>query len=81
MFLFVIGLSTEEPAFNRTATWKALVAAKAWVSHYPKLVNWIGKLSIQTLQEGQPTRGIFTMRWFWLITVLCGKLVVALAAP
>ncbi|WP_238336766.1 hypothetical protein, partial [Vibrio sp. S12_S33] len=34
---FVIGLSIEEPAFNRTTTWKVLVAAKAWVSHYPIL--------------------------------------------
>ncbi|WP_219906999.1 hypothetical protein, partial [Vibrio mediterranei] len=58
------GLSIEEPAFNRTTTWKALVAAKAWVSHYPKLVKWIGKLSIQTIQEGFATRGIFTMRCF-----------------
>ncbi len=33
--MFVIGLSTEEPAFNRTATYKALVAAKARVSLYP----------------------------------------------
>ncbi|WP_219906996.1 hypothetical protein, partial [Vibrio mediterranei] len=47
-----IGLSIEEPAFNRTTTWKALVAAKAWVSHYPKLVKWIGKLSIQNVQDG-----------------------------
>jgi len=37
MLTFVIGLSIEEPAFNRTTTRKALVAAKAWVSHYPKL--------------------------------------------
>ncbi|CAM3258000.1 Amidohydrolase-related domain-containing protein [Vibrio neptunius] len=62
MFMFVIGLSTEEPAFKRTTTWKALVAAKAWVSHYPKLVVEMEILSIQTLQDGFATRGIFTMR-------------------
>ena len=37
VFTFVIGLSIEEPSFNRTAPQKALVAAKAWVSHYPNL--------------------------------------------
>mgnify|MGYP003723564873 CR=1 FL=1 len=37
-FVLVIGLSIEEPSLNRTTTRKALVAAKAWVSHYPNLV-------------------------------------------
>ncbi len=48
--MFVIGLSTEEPAFKRTTTWKALVAAKAWVSHYPKLVDLEGQFPIQTFK-------------------------------
>ncbi|KLN65920.1 hypothetical protein ZX61_07770 [Vibrio sp. VPAP30] len=65
--MFVIGLSIEEPAFNRTTTWKALVAAKAWVSHYPKLIK-LGKLDKEiihtTVQKGFATRGIFNVRWF-----------------
>lgn len=48
--MFVIGLSTEEPAFKRTTTWKALVAAKAWVSHYPKLVDLEGQFPIQAFK-------------------------------
>lgn len=35
----------------------------------------------QILQEGLPTRGIFAMRWFSVVTVLCEILVVALSAP
>ena len=56
--MFVIGLSTEEPAFKRTTTWKALVAAKAWVSHYPKLeiiCNQVSLLSIQGVARGLDT--------------------------
>jgi hypothetical protein len=68
VFMFVIGLSIEEPSLNRTATQPTLVAAKVWASLYPSLKRKCGvfreKLSIQTVQEGFATRGIFTMRWF-----------------
>ena len=78
MFLFVIGLSTEEPAFNRTATWKALVAAKAWVSHYPKLVNWIGKLSIQAFKADSQRMAFFIPSLGFVFTVAWLSFVVAL---
>ncbi|WP_219906993.1 hypothetical protein, partial [Vibrio mediterranei] len=73
-----IGLSIEEPAFNRTTTWKALVAAKAWVSHYPKLVKWIGKLSIQAFKSDSqrlafliPSLGfVFTVVWLGFVVAL-----------
>ena len=52
MFLFVIGLSLEEPSLNRTATQPTLVAAKVWASLYPSLKRKCGvfreKLSIQS---------------------------------
>ena len=53
-FRFVIGLSIEEPALNRTTTQPTLVAAKVWASLYPSLKRKCGvfreKLSIQTLK-------------------------------
>ncbi|WP_041417769.1 DUF6985 domain-containing protein [Shewanella woodyi] len=55
-FFLVIGLSIEEPSLNRTTTRKALVAAKAWVSHYPKQgsICKLGEFIIHTsaLSEG-----------------------------
>ena len=51
MFMFVIGLSIEDPSLNRTATQPTLVAAKVWASLYPSLKRKCGvfreKLSIQ----------------------------------
>ena len=51
-FRFVIGLSIEEPALNRTTTQLTLVAAKVWASLYPSLKRKCGEfreeLSIQT---------------------------------
>ena len=51
VFMFVIGLSIEEPSLNRTATQPTLVAAKVWASLYPSLKRKCGvfreKLSIQ----------------------------------
>lgn len=52
VFMFVIGLSIEEPSLNRTATQPTLVAAKVWASRYPSLERKCGvfreKLSIET---------------------------------
>ncbi|WP_238336764.1 hypothetical protein, partial [Vibrio sp. S12_S33] len=71
---FVIGLSIEEPAFNRTTTWKVLVAAKAWVSHYPIL-----RVIIHTNNSsGFSTRGSFTVRQVKCSMVQCSGLVSAL---
>ncbi len=55
MFLFVIGLSLEEPSLNRTATQPTLVAAKVWASLYPSLKRKYGvfreELSIQSAKH------------------------------
>lgn len=57
MFMFVIGLSIEEPSLNRTATQPTLVAAKVWASLYPSLKRKCGvfreKLSIQTAVDAR----------------------------
>jgi len=61
VFLFVIGLSIEEPSLNRTATQPTLVAAKVWASLYPSLKRKYGvfreELSIQN------TKGARAARW------------------
>ncbi|TMX36843.1 hypothetical protein DA100_12280 [Vibrio sp. Hep-1b-8] len=49
--MFVIGLSKEEPAFKRTTTWKALVAAKAWVSHYPIALVIIHTICLRVIRN------------------------------
>ena len=60
VFMFVIGLSIEEPALNRTTTQPTLVAAKVWASLYPSLKRKCGvfreKLSIQTTQGSRFAR-------------------------
>ncbi|WP_306460121.1 hypothetical protein, partial [Vibrio vulnificus] len=53
-------------AFNRTTTWKALVAAKAWVSHYPIL-----RVIIHT----NSSRGIHNAWHFYYALVLVFKAV------
>ena len=42
-FMFVIGLSIEEPSLNRTTTQPTLVAAKVWASLYPSLKRKCGE--------------------------------------
>ncbi|HIF9088762.1 TPA: hypothetical protein ACX6NT_001774, partial [Photobacterium damselae] len=62
----------------RTTTWKALVAAKAWVSHYPKLVDLEGQFPIQAFKADSqrlaffiPSLGfVFTVVWFSSVVAL-----------
>ena len=71
-FLFVIGLSIEEPSLNRTATQPTLVAAKVWASLYPYLKRKCGefreKLSIQSVRTRS---GLSALHWTAKASQLC----------